>query len=305
MVQHPPQLPHDVNEVSINGPEGFAGYMILGTGCQRTFCGELWFQAHTQRLRDLNLHPRVIEFPDSFKFGKGAPSNSQVKMYTPSAIEGVPLLLAASILPEKIPFLSSNSLMTDLGAVFNTVDDVIVFAGLEGAKAKIHRIGGHMALCITEFLHDNPSSWSAWHELSCSTVWTSPHPEFILSTQTHPVDLPVALHRLLDDSTSSSMVEGMAADRHSHEVSLQEHGDQHAAGDQPRHGPQELAVGNSATAGFNEGPSQGLQPQQVQAVRQCSRPLRRLPGMRNKMDLEQGQAAVGGPLRSRGDEVTA
>lgn len=113
-----------------------------------------------------------------------------------------------------------------------------------------------MALCITEFLHDNPSSWSAWHELSCSTVWTSPHPEFILSSQTHPVDLPVALHRLLDDSTSSSMVEGMAADRHSHEVSLQEHGDQHAAGDQPRHGPEELAVGNSATAGFNEGPSQ-------------------------------------------------
>eukprot|EP00434_Breviolum_minutum_P010232 symbB.v1.2.009030.t1/scaffold568.1/size186168/6 len=305
MVQHPPQLPHDVNEVSINGPEGFAGYMILDTGCQRTCCGELWFQAHTKRLRDLNLHPRVIEFPDSFKFGKGAPSNSQVKMYTPSAIEGVPLLLAASILSEKIPFLASNSLMTELGAVFNTVDDVIVFARLEGAKAKIHRIGGHMALCITEFLHDNPSSWSAWHEFSRSTVWTSPHPEFILSTQTHPVDLPVALHRLLDDSTSSSMVEGMAADRHSHEVSIQEHGDQHAAGDQSRHGTKELAVGNSATAGFNEGPSQGLPPQQVQAVRPCSRPLRRLPGMRNKMDLEQGQAAVGGPLRSRGDEVTA
>lgn len=190
MVQHPPQLPHDVNEVSINGPEGFAGYMILDTGCQRTCCGELWFQAHTQRLRELNLHPRVIEFPDSFKFGKGTPSNSQLKMYTPSAIEGVPLLLAASILSEKIPFLASNSLMTELGAVFNTVDDVIVFARLEGAKAKIHRIGGHMALCITEFLHDNPSSWSAWHEFSRSTVWTSPHPEFILSTQTHPVDLP-------------------------------------------------------------------------------------------------------------------
>ncbi len=305
MVQHPPQLHHEVHEVSIHGPEGFAGFMILDTGCQRTCCGEAWFDAHSKRLRDLNLHPRVIDFPDSFKFGKGTPSTSQVKMYSPSAIEGVPLLLAASILKEQIPFLASNSLMTELGAVFNTVDDVIVFARLGGAKAKIHRIGGHMALCITEFQHDNPSTWSVWNEFSCSTVWTSPPPEFILSTQTQSIELPAVLHRLLDDSSSSNMAEGMAAAGHSHQVSLQEHGHEHAAGDQSWDGTTVHTVGTTTTVGSSEAAPQGVQSQQVQAVRQCSRPLRRLPGMRQQMDLEQGTPEVAGPLRSRSDEVGA
>ena len=72
-------------------------------------------------------------------------------MYTPSAIGGAPLLLAGSILLEGIPFLASNSLLTSLGAVFNLVNDTVVFTHLNGAKSKIQRIGGHMTLNFEHF----------------------------------------------------------------------------------------------------------------------------------------------------------
>ena len=156
MVQHclttqPPTDIHAVHEVTISGPESFAGYLVLDTGCQRTCCGQAWFDAHSQLLRHHDLVPNVIHYPDSFKFGKGTPSHSEVKMYAPSAIGGSPLLLAGSVLPESIPFLASNSLLTSLGAVFNLVNDTVVFMNLGGAKAKILRIGGHMTLNILDF----------------------------------------------------------------------------------------------------------------------------------------------------------
>ena len=102
--------------MKISGPEMFAGYMVLDTGCQRTCCGLEWSEAHTALLCDVGLHPKMMVFPDSFKFGKGTPSHSTKKGYYPSAIRGQPLVLAASTLNEKIPFLASNSLLTGLGA---------------------------------------------------------------------------------------------------------------------------------------------------------------------------------------------
>ena len=127
-------------------------------GCQRTCCGQAWFDAHSQLLREHHLSPKVINYPDSFKFGKGTPSHSEVKMYAPSAIGGMPLLLAGSILPEGIPFLASNSLLTSLGAVFNLVSDTVVCMNLGGAKSKIVRVGGHMTLSILDFKDEKSRS---------------------------------------------------------------------------------------------------------------------------------------------------
>ena len=118
---------HAVHEVTINGTERFAGYLALDTGCQGTCCGQAWFNAHSQLLREHHLAPKVINYPNSFKFGKGTPSHSEVKIYAPSVIGGAPPLLAGSILAEGMPLLASNSLLTSLGAVFNLVNDTVVF----------------------------------------------------------------------------------------------------------------------------------------------------------------------------------
>ena len=199
--------PFEINEVKVSGPEMYAGYMVLDTGCQRTCCGAQWVKAHTLHLKEFGLHPKFLDFPDSFKFGKGTPSHAITKGYYPSAIGGQPLLLASSTLNEQIPFLASNSLLTGLGAVFSLVNDTIVFKRLGGAKAKICRLGGHMAICISDFQVDEPSRLEVWQEFSSDALWENPHPEFILSSQIREVSLPQLTNLLADDPSTSGMAE--------------------------------------------------------------------------------------------------
>ena len=63
-------------------------------------------------------------------------------------------------------FLASNSLLPGLGAVFNLVSYSIVFTTLEGAKAMICPLGGHMAIEIADFQVDVPADMSVWEEFS-------------------------------------------------------------------------------------------------------------------------------------------
>ena len=100
--------------------------MIVDTGCQRTCCGKDWLDAHLRLLQEQHgLLPKMVSQHDEFQFKKGEPSISTDKVYLSSAISGVPLLLRTSVLEDRVPFLASNSLLTQLGAVMNLVHDTV------------------------------------------------------------------------------------------------------------------------------------------------------------------------------------
>ena len=275
MIRHVSQQPHEINEVKISGPEMFAGYMVLDTGCQRTCCGLEWSEAHTALLCDVGLHPKMMEFPDSFKFGKGTPSHSTQKGYYPSAIGGQPLVLAASTLHEKIPFLASNSLLTGLGAVFNLVSDSIVFTRLGGAKAKICRLGGHMAIEIADFQVDVPADMSVWEEFSKQVDWNNPPPEFALSSQTRDVGLSNVTFYLSNDPSPADMVESLESFDPTPQVP-------HEGDDRKDDDGGQLGIDASRcspgtpTYGRCEGEPSDLQSQQVPSVRERWRSVRRI-----------------------------
>ena len=292
-------LHHQVNEVKINGPEGFAGFMVLDTGCQRTCCGKRWCRAHYECLGEFKLHPNMVEFKDSFKFGKGEPSFSKYKGYFPSAISGQPLLLAASVLDEDIPFLASNPLLTELGAVFNLLEDTIVFTRLGGKKAKIQRLGGHMVVCITDFQHESPSTMSVWNDLSQEEVWQDPHPEFVLSYQARPcvADLP---HDLADDPATTLLAEGMAAADLRPQECNQGHDRKHDACGPAGPTSSRPTTSSASTPGQCEGESCHLQAREVQEVRQSTWPIRHVPELRDTLDLEQRDKQVGRQDAERG-----
>ena len=298
MVQHcisekPCDDVHAVHEVTINGPESFAGYLVLDTGCQRTCCGQAWFDAHSQLLREHHhLVPKVIHYPDSFKFGKGTPSHSEVKMYAPSAIGGAPLLLAGSILAEGIPFLASNSLLTSLGAVFNLVNDTVIFMNLNGAKSKIQRIGGHMTLSILDFKDDNPEAWHAWEEFSAASLWNEPPPEFVLSSQVPPADLNSLRTEFADDPISTVLVGSMASPLQSHQEGDVRNNSYYDDGNQSGSFAQGGVASSSTTCGVEDGPKE-LPAHFVQEVRECSRPLRNMPSMRKRLEMESRASEVG------------
>ena len=293
MVQHVHRAPHDVCEVSVSGPQDFAGYLVLDTGCQRMCCGQEWFQAHVERLREFDLHPKMVHFPDSFQFGKGAPTHASMKMYTPACIAGVPLLLGASVLPETVPLLASNSLLTSLGAIFNLVTDTIIFGNLNGACAKIHRIGGHMALNILDFLSDEDvSKWSVWKEFSNPELWTSPHPECLLSDQTSSLGQQALLAKLSDAPVSSVMVGSMAPCGPSVEELSQEADLPDAHGNPPGH---DSSGGSSCIASGDPSSSHSvnLYPQQLQEVRKPTRKIRGMPSVPHPMEVESREGDVG------------
>ena len=277
-------LHHQVNEVKINGPEGFAGFMVLDTGCQRTCCGKRWCRAHDECLGEFKLHPNMVEFKDSFKFGKGEPSFSKYKIYFPSAISGQPLLLAASVLDEDIPFLASNPFLTELGAVFNLLEDTIVFTRLGGKKAKIQRLGGHMVVCITDFQHGSPSTTSVWNDFSQEEVWQDPHPELSYQARLCVADLP---HDLADDPATTLLAEGMAA-ADLNQGDDRNHGASGAAGPSSR-----PTTSSASTPGQCEGKSCHLQAREVQEVRQSTWPICHVPDLRDTLDLEQRDRQVG------------
>ena len=302
MVGHVFQQPHEVNEVKISGPEGFAGFMVLDTGCQRTCCGKVWSKAHINYLKEFGLHPNVIEFHDDFRFGKGAPSHSPTKAYYPSGIGEQPLLLAASILDERIPFLASNSLMTELGAVVSLVHDEVVFMRLQGAKAKIHRLGGHMAISITEFPDKAlRNQHDVWKEFEKDVDWSQPPPEYILSSQSFSVSVPSLLQTLSDDPTTSEMAEGMAAADSAHQAPREGHDREHAPGGSSRVASTRSSTSTTTSPGVQGAPVP-MCTHQVQEVRECTRKVCNVPSVQHQMDLEPGKESMGRQALGRGEE---
>lgn len=85
-----------------------AGYMVLGTACQRSCAGSRWMNTHQKLLANHGLHCHQVRCDDRFQFGQA------IRCYFPAAFssqETQGVVLGSSVLDVNIPFLASRVLM--------------------------------------------------------------------------------------------------------------------------------------------------------------------------------------------------
>ena len=121
-----------VHEVKNGGPQSFAGLMIRDSACQRTCCGSTWLEAHCEKLQqDHKVRPYRVKCSEMFQFGKGSPSEAHERVYIPSAIAGVSMLVGSAVLQEDIPLLASNTFMQHMGATISMTTNMVHLSALE------------------------------------------------------------------------------------------------------------------------------------------------------------------------------
>jgi hypothetical protein len=121
-----------VHEVKNGGPQSFAGLMIRDSACQRTCCGSTWLEAHCEKLQqDHKVRPYRVKCSEMFQFGKGSPSEAHERVYIPSAIAGVSMLVGSAVLKEDIPLLASNTFMQHMGATISMPTNMVHLSALE------------------------------------------------------------------------------------------------------------------------------------------------------------------------------
>ena len=285
---------HDVGSV-------FAGYMVLDSACQKTCCGQSWFDFHVHELkRTLKMEPLEVQCSDKFQFGKGEPTTSTMKSFLPSGIMGKRLLIGTAVLPERIPLLGSSPLLEALGAVIDMSKRMVVFRALD-VKVQLHVLGGHLAVRLFEFGSSCRTS-STWHDLFDRVIenglQSASQLEVIL-----PSDPQSLKHRgsaeslahvsltTADATASSNMASRMATlDPEPHEFSEQ-HGQTHESGGELEGDPQCLGSEMLSTGSANV--SQGLPTQVLQPLRQQERVLRPMHRVSSKVQMGPSHRAVG------------
>ena len=191
-----------------------AGLMVLDTACQRTVCGREWMTQHAQALQDFRLQPHSVSCAEAFQFGRGQPITARSRVYFPSVIGDVYMLLGASVVDTPIPLLASNTLLETLDAVIDIGKQQVFFRKI-GVTADIIKFQGHLAISISSFDQDS-HRLQVWKTLSQERFWKNPHPEIIIPgvTDLEPVKAqsPVPGVFAVEDAsaTRTSMAEAMA-----------------------------------------------------------------------------------------------
>ena len=131
-----------------------AGLMVLDTACQRTVCGREWMTQHVKALQDFRLHPHSVSSAEAFQFGRGQPITARSRVYFPSVIGDVCMLLGASVVDTPIPLLASNTLLETLDAVIDIGKQQVFFRKI-GVTVDIIKFQGHLAISISSFDADS------------------------------------------------------------------------------------------------------------------------------------------------------
>ncbi|CAK9090716.1 unnamed protein product [Durusdinium trenchii] len=171
--------PFSVHEVRCT-PKVFEGMMIIDSACQRNCCGQEWFDHHVEYLKSYGMIPKITECHETYQFGKGSPTVATKKAYLPCIIGGQPLLLGVALLPEKIPFLGSNSLLDMLQTNLRLPARRAEFE-LLGIDVELHQVAGHFAIKLFDCdVSQQPHTWHVWKRFSQPHLWRSPHAELLL-----------------------------------------------------------------------------------------------------------------------------
>lgn len=191
-----------------------AGLMVLDTACQRMVCGRDWIEHHAENLARYRLHPHSISTAEAFQFGRGQPITARSRVYFPSVIGGVNMLLGASVVDTAIPLLASNTLLETLDTVIDLGKQKVFFRKI-GVEVEITKVQGHLAIPISSF-HDGSHRLEIWKTLAHQCFWKNPHPEIILPglTDSEPMRAQSSTSGVftVEDATpvSATMAEAMA-----------------------------------------------------------------------------------------------
>ena len=288
--------PFLVNEVkSFLGPDCFVGLMVIDTACQRTCCGMDWYNSYVKYLNTYKMRCKEIPVKETFQFGKGTPTTSTTRTYLPCVFEEFPLLIGASLLPEKIPLLGSNSLLDSLGSVIDFPNQCITLQAI-GKTLPIRKVRDH--ICIELFdVSDRsvePHEMSEWKLLSQPHVWTEPHPELVLmpdaqaqAAQARADFNSLKTPEIVNETSTTSFSGQMEADCPQSEVLCQERFHLHDRGSQVGHYAQNLAS-TSGAAGLCSSNTSGKVPASAdQKVRELPRQVCEVQSVPEIVEVER------------------
>eukprot|EP00913_Durusdinium_trenchii_P023138 g21719.t1 len=103
------------------------GFMVLDSACQRTCCGQQWYDLHKKFLGNHFMKCKEVPTHDVYQFGKGDPTTSSIQAYIPVFFKDIPILIGVGILPENIPLLGGNTLLDTLGSVIDLPSRTVHF----------------------------------------------------------------------------------------------------------------------------------------------------------------------------------
>ena len=296
----------------------FAGYMVLDTACQRSCCSREWLDVHVKILNNYNMDAKIISANDTFQFGAGPPKSSHQRAYFPISFDGQDtqgLVLGASVVDAKIPFLVSRLVFERLGAIIDFLNKQLHLTKL-GIIVPLVLKHGHLAVKISCFGRDDHKHES-WKRLSTPSFWHDPDPELLIDhdmqssvsapqNQFDPLSQALAAsHVQQSDQRATDMASGLERvdhQGHAHSVShLQEHvqdgetwhdaegmDDCNGAGDSDQR-----AVSHSDAT-----PIVGLHSQRLPPLRQQARQVCPVPTLHDEVPLERRHGRLGGSWSS-------
>ena len=120
----------------------------------------------------------VFHLPRLSSLAAGQPITARSRVYFPSIIGDVCMLLGASVVDTPIPLLASNTLLETLDAVIDIGKQQVFFRKI-GVTVDIIKFQGHLAISISSFDADS-HRLPVWKTLSHKRFWEKPHPEIII-----------------------------------------------------------------------------------------------------------------------------
>ena len=164
----------------------FAGYMILDTACQRSCCSREWLDVHSKILHNYHMDAKIISASDTFQFGAGPPKTSKQRAYFPVSFHGQDtqgIILGASIVDAKIPFLASRLVLERFGAIIDFSNQRLHLTKI-GIDVPLMLKHGHLAVKISCF-KTGDSNHESWQRLSHPILWKQPDPELMIDDEIH------------------------------------------------------------------------------------------------------------------------
>ena len=290
-----------INEVLVSSIDELVGYLVLDSACQRTCCGESWYQEHVNLLsKKFKLMPKEIPCDDVFQFGKGAPQTAEFRSYLPTCLdEQRPFLLATAVLKTGIPLLGSNKLLQRLGTILNMPDGLIHFRLLD-ITMPLLKHNGHLVVDIMKFPKD-AHYMPRWKKLSNPELWHEPDCELVA-----PWSEAERTQALTSSATATSAPRFDAIIAAGMDVQLAPRSE---AADELRQGlceddggSRDLGVSTNVMAVDLDPATDGRADQEapkklpapsLQEVRQQTRKVCQVPGVRDKVPLERCHKEMG------------
>ena len=289
-------VPFTIHEIKNNATgESLAGFMVLDSACQRTCCGEIWFEHHKKFLEHHFMACHTIPTKDMYQFGKGSPTVATTRVYMPTVFDCNPCLLGAGLLPEDIPLLGSNSLMDKLGTIIDLPNRSVRFTSL-GCTVPLHVRCGHFCIALFDVVHrEAVHSWHVWKEFTSQELWHDPDPELLLPPKPMKDHLTIIAPNsepghAVDASTMADPLETNGA---SPEQVQEERVDHDGRGSAHAHHAQSMVGRSSSTNNGRAPSSRQMRPQGHQEVRQHARSLRQVPQVHADMEVERKQRGMG------------